>query len=263
MVNIIEVKNKLGNGATVPYVVWCDDGNTYVVKFPGNPEGEKALINEFIASNLCKYLNLPIMDYALINVKKENYKKEMEEDIIPISGTAFGTIYNADLLTILNAGMIAKTRNNNDAIKILIFDLLIGNYDRNKGNLMINSVSKELIMIDHSHIFGVGTLWDKYQLPRLTEEKFDISTLNKFNYINITDSLIKDKDFYCELNKFVQKVKNIKKEDIEKIMEKIPRDWKVSNTEKKLLIEYIMIRFSRINEILELLNLKGGDNSEF
>lgn len=46
-------------------------------------------------------------------------------------------------------------------------------------------------------------------------------------------------------------------------MEKIPSDWKVSNTEKKLLIEYIMIRFSRINEILELLNLKGGDNSEF
>lgn len=263
MINIIEVKNKLGNGVTVPYVVWCDDGNTYVVKFPGNPQGERTLVNEFIASNLCKYLNLPIMDYALINVKKENYKKDMMEDINPISGTAFGTIYNADLLTILNAGMIAKTKNNNDAIKILIFDLLIGNYDRNKGNLMINSVSKELIMIDHSHIFGIGTLWDKYQLPRLTEGKFDISTLNKFNYINITDSLTKNKEFYYELNKFVQNVKNIKKENIEKIMEDIPDDWNVSNIEKKLLIEYIMIRFNRINEILELLNLKGGDNNEF
>lgn len=75
MVNIIEVKNKLKNGVTVPYVVWCDDENTYVVKFPGNPEGKKTLINEFIASNLCEYLNLPIMDYALINVKKE--KKEL------------------------------------------------------------------------------------------------------------------------------------------------------------------------------------------
>ena len=71
LVNVVGIKNKLGNGCTIPYVVWCDDGNTYVVKFPGNEQGVKTLVNEFIASNLCEYLELPIFQYNLINVKKD------------------------------------------------------------------------------------------------------------------------------------------------------------------------------------------------
>lgn len=262
MVDIVEVKNKLGNGCTVPYVVWCDDGNTYVVKFPGNPQKEKALVNEFIASKLCDYLGLPIMEYNLINVKIENYNDEMIREIEPISGTAFGTIYDADLLTILNPGMIARTKNNYDAIKILIFDILIGNYDRNKGNLMINSISKKLIMIDHTHIFGLGTIWDEYQLPRLKTLKFDISSLNEFNYLNIINSVKYDSLFYEELNKFVLNVKNINIEYVKDIMNNIPADWNVSIKEKEMLLDYIMERFNRVDEVLELLDLKGGDSSE-
>ena len=34
------LKNKLGNGCTNPFVVWCDDGQTYIVKFPGNCQGK-------------------------------------------------------------------------------------------------------------------------------------------------------------------------------------------------------------------------------
>ena len=262
MINIVEVKNKLGNGCTVPYVVWCDDGNTYVVKFPGNPQEEKALVNEFIASRLCEYLNLPIMNYKLINVKEENYKEEMRQELKPIIGTAFGTIYDDKLLTILNSEMVANSQNNYDAIKILIFDLLIGNYDRNKGNLMINSVTKKLVMIDHTHIFGLGTIWDEYQLPRLTKLEFDISYLHEFNYMNIINSLKYDELFYDELNKFIQNVKNIKREYVDNIMNDIPKDWKITEKEKELLLEYIMYRFNKVDEILKLLNLKGGDSSE-
>ena len=262
MVDIIEVKNKLGNGCTIPYVVWCSDGNRYVAKFPGNPQGCKALVNEFIASRLCEYLNLPIMNYELINVKAEDYTNNMLEEMKPIVGTAFGTIYDDNLMITLNSDMISKSNNNYDAIKILIFDLLIGNYDRNKGNLMINPVSKKIIMIDHTHIFGLGTIWDIYQLPRLIDEKFDLNNLNSFNYSNLVNSLKYDETFYMELNKFIQKVKNISKEYINKIMEDIPNDWNVDKKEKELLTDYITKRFAKIEEILDIMNLKGGDNSE-
>lgn len=262
MINIVEIKNKLGNGCTIPYVVWCDDGNTYIVKFPGNEQGVKTLVNEFIASNLCEYLKLPIFDYKLINVKISDYNEKTKNEITPLEGTAFGTIYNDNALTILNSDMISKSVNRNDAVKILIFDILIGNYDRNKGNLMIDSISKKIYMIDHTHIFGLGTLWDQYQLPRIMTEKFEISTLNQFNYNNIVESIKKDEGFYNELNKFINKVKNINKVFIEDIMKKIPDDWKVSDVEKQLLVNYIYNRFNRVNEILSLLNIKGGDNSE-
>lgn len=262
LVNVVEIKNKLGNGCTIPYVVWCDDGNTYIVKFPGNEQGVKTLVNEFIASNLCEYLELPIFHYNLISVKKEDYNENTKDDIVPLEGTAFGTIYNDNALIILNSGMIAKSVNRNDAIKILIFDILIGNYDRNKGNLMIDSVSKKLYMIDHTHIFGIGTLWDEYQLPRLTKDDFEIDALNQFNYNNIIGSIKIDENFYSELHKFIKKVKNINKDFIENIMKKIPNDWNVSNKEKKLLVDYIYKRFNRVDEILNLLGIREGDNSE-
>ena len=262
LVNIVEIKDKLGNGCTVPFVVWCDDGKTYVVKFPGNEQGIKTLVNEFIASNLCEYLELPIFDYNLIKVKMSDYNDKTKNEIIPLEGTAFGTLYNDNALTILNSRMISKASNKNDAIKILIFDLLIGNYDRNKGNLMIDSISKKIFMIDHTHIFDLGTLWDEFQLPRLIVEKFDINKLNKFNFNNIIESIKIDEEFKNELNKFVKKVKNINREFIKNIMKNIPNDWNVSDKEKNLLIDYIYNRFNRVDEILDLLNIKGGDNSE-
>ncbi len=181
MVNIVEIKNKLGNGCTIPFVVWCDDGKTYIVKFPGNEQGVKALVNEFIASNLCEYLELPIFNYNLIHVKISDYNDKTKNDIVPLEGTAFGTIYNDNALTVLNSRMISKAKNKNDAIKILIFDILIGNFDRNRGNLMIDSISNKIFMIDHTHIFDLGTIWDEFQLPRLIDEKFNINNLNQFN----------------------------------------------------------------------------------
>ena len=262
MIEIVEIKNKLGNGVTIPYVVWCSDGKSYVVKFPGNPSGKRTLVNEYVSSRLCRILKLPIMDFQLINVKKENYIDSMKNDIEFLDGTAFGTVYDPDALPVLNPGLIAKTDNNNDAIKVLIFDLLIGNKDRNKGNLMINSYGKNLVMIDHTHVFSLETLWDEIQLPRFYYEKFSIDNLNKFNYVNIIESLNVNEVFYKELHKFIQDVKNIKECEIKSILNDIPDDWDVTEKEKKALMNYIINRFKRVDEILEMLNLEGGDNNE-
>ena len=90
----------------------------------------------------------------------------------------------------------------------------------------------------------------------------NINKLNKFNFNNIIESIKIDEEFNNELNKFVKKVKNINKEFIKNIMKNIPNDWNVSDKEKNLLIDYIYNRFNRVDEILDLLNIKGGDNSE-
>lgn len=262
MINIVEIKKKINNGCTTPYIVWCDDGKTYAVKFPGNEQGVKALVNEYIASNLCKYLELPILDYNLINVKISDYNEKTRGILKPIEGTAFGTVYNNNILPVLNPGIIAKSQNKNDAIKILIFDILIGNYDRNKGNLMIDSSSKKIIMIDHTHIFNLGTIWDENQLPRHINEKFDVSILHPFNYNNIIQSKKIDENFYKDLNNFIKRVKSINNEEIENIINDIPQDWNINEKEKKLLTEYIYNRFKRVDEILKILDIKGGDNSE-
>ena len=57
-------------------------------------------------------------------------------------------------------------------------------------------------------------------------------------------------------------VKNINIEYVKDIMNNIPADWNVSIKEKEMLLDYIMERFNRVDEVLELLDLKGGDSSE-
>ena len=56
--------------------------------------------------------------------------------------------------------------------------------------------------------------------------------------------------------------KNINIEYVKDIMNNIPADWNVSIKEKEMLLDYIMERFNRVDEVLELLDLKGGDSSE-
>lgn len=57
---------------------------------------------------------------------------------------------------------------------------------------------------------------------------------------------------------FVKKVKNISVDDLKKIIDEIPDDWDISDGEKRALIIYIYERFQRIDQALELLNLKEG-----
>ena len=65
---IVEIKNKLGNGCTIPFVVWCDDGKKYIVKFPGNEQGLKALVFD---------LGTILMNFNCQDLKKKftNYQK--------------------------------------------------------------------------------------------------------------------------------------------------------------------------------------------
>ena len=233
MKSIDRVLEKVGNGITIPYYVKCDDGNVYVVKFPGNCEGKKALINEFIASNLCKLLGLPIFPFELIHVSLQDYSPLMKDDVDFIEGTAFGTLYNENVLPVIGARYVKKSTNFFDATRILLFDLLMGNYDRNKGNLMIDSKTKQLFMLDHTHLFNLGTIWNETELYRIKNDLFDLKKLHPYNCAHLIEAISYRSSFDCQLQFFVKKVKNISVDDLKKIIDEIPDDWDISDGEKK------------------------------
>lgn len=92
----------------------------------------------------------------------------------------------------------------------------------------------------------------------LIGEKIDISGMSKFNYNNLSQCL-NDKNYITEVKEFINKIKLIKRNDIEKIVNSVPNDWNISNNEKKSLIDFLMDRISRIDEICNILNIEGGD----
>jgi hypothetical protein len=55
-------------GASQPWLVRCDDGESYVVKFQNNPQHARVLANEMLASRLAHLVGLPVAHPAFVEV---------------------------------------------------------------------------------------------------------------------------------------------------------------------------------------------------
>jgi hypothetical protein len=55
-------------GASRPHLVRCNDGESYVVKFRGNPQHVRVLANEMLAAQLAALIGLPVPPAARIDV---------------------------------------------------------------------------------------------------------------------------------------------------------------------------------------------------
>ncbi len=85
-------------GASQPWLVRCDDGASYVVKFQNNPQHARVLANEMLASRLAQRIGLPVASPAFVEVSGALLGSsphlifelgERREPILP--GTQFGS----------------------------------------------------------------------------------------------------------------------------------------------------------------------------
>ena len=58
----------LREGGSVPAIVEADDEGTYVVKFRGAAQGERASVAEIVAGELGRVLGLPVPGLVLIEL---------------------------------------------------------------------------------------------------------------------------------------------------------------------------------------------------
>ncbi len=57
-------------GASQPWLVRCEDGGSYVVKFQNNPQHARVLANEMLASRLGRLVRLPVATAAFVDVSR-------------------------------------------------------------------------------------------------------------------------------------------------------------------------------------------------
>jgi len=57
-------------GASQPWLVRCEDGDSYVVKFQNNPQHARVLANEMLASRLAQFVRLPVAPAAFVDVSR-------------------------------------------------------------------------------------------------------------------------------------------------------------------------------------------------
>lgn len=187
MLHVDQIIREMENGCTKPYLAKLSDGERIiyaVIKLKDNDQGVLTLINELISYYLAKELDvlIPLSGIAVID-------EYTDFGAFKVNSSSFGNCFFSEYIdksTIINNKIMRYVSNTDSYEKILLFDHLIYNKDRNKGNLLIyfGKGDKLLYIIDHTHVFKNQTIWDQNCLRQgMIENDFkDLEILNENRY---------------------------------------------------------------------------------
>lgn len=170
-------------GGAQAHLLETEDGGFYVVKFTGNPQHRRVLVNEWIASVILKYLQIASPDVSLIEITPDFLTKNSEvslrlgqRQIQVETGWHFGSRYPGDpaLISVydfLPDALLAQLHNLQDFAGCFVFDKWTCNAD-GRQSVFHRAETKTLgagssprrrgfraLMIDHGFIFN-GPHWD-------------------------------------------------------------------------------------------------------
>ncbi|MCW6094761.1 hypothetical protein LAV60_16425 [Clostridium sporogenes] len=261
MLHIDELKYPIGNGVTNP-IIGVSENKHYVIKTFNNIEGNKVLINELVSYLIAKKLKLPIPEASTCLVDKDTIIDRnvcnIEEFTTDCYGVGFCSEYIEKSTVISSTKMIKLAYNYKELIpKLMLFDHIIYNKDRNKGNLLLttNKQQKKLLLIDHSHVFNLEAIWDAMTLKQKIQE----SDFNDFNIMEGNEYLYSMFKDICKMDLWtfkdnIEYFKGILTKDFfYKIVEYIPEVWENNIVELEMLSEYLIYRFENIDKYANII----------
>jgi hypothetical protein len=140
----------LREGGSLPAIVEADDLGTYVLKFRGAGQGEKALVAEVIAGGIARALGLNIPELVFIEVDPELGRNEPDGEIQALIKASAGLNLGVDYLPgslAYDPGMLAIDPAL--AARIVWFDAFVTNVDRTARNTNMLLWHRQLYVIDH------------------------------------------------------------------------------------------------------------------
>ncbi len=261
MVKVLSINRFLGVGVTHPYVAQLEkDGEVFIgfIKLKNNPEGTLCLINELICYRLAKKLEI-LMPESGVAVIDEKTTDNTGEGLMKLE--SLGHCFYSRRLE-MAVPLNQKTMNlidNKDAYeKIIVFDHIIFNKDRNAGNVLLSAKKREkvLYIIDHTHVFKNEAIWDSNCLRQgikdndyLSEEILS-SCNGETYYLFAQDKPISLNSLTLVAEKFKQLCSS---SIIDDIVKDIPVDWPINDEMVEALKDYLLYRLDHINEICSMI----------
>lgn len=152
----------LREGGSLPGLVEADDLGTYVVKFRGAGQGRSALVAEVVSGELARRLGLPVPELAVLELDPAVGRLEPDEEVQDLLRASAGRNLAMDFLPgALGFDPLAHTVEPLLASRVLWFDALVSNVDRNWRNPNLLLWHKTLQLIDHG-----ATLFFAHDWPR-------------------------------------------------------------------------------------------------
>jgi hypothetical protein len=263
-VELIHIDNLLypiGNGVTVP-ILADSRGVNYVIKTYNNSQGNKILVNELLCYLIAKELELPIPNAKIGIIDNFTAIDNNVNDIVDFDNSCYGPCFCSQYLgnafNVSSHKMLSLCDNYQKIIcKIMLFDHLIYNKDRNKGNLLINSENKkrEIYIIDHSHTFNLESIWSSASLEQKIDDKdFEdewIMRNNGYLYGMFKSACKIDMILLKETVDFFKM--KLSCDFFDKIIEEIPELWENNKSELIGVSKYLKYRLKNIDYYINLI----------
>jgi hypothetical protein len=223
-------------GVSSPRLMEFNDRYLYVVKFKNNPKGLRVLVNEFVAGELARLLELPVAPFKVVQFSsKEKHSNSLRSLHDTNSGHQFCSQFIPHSFGLpKNPPPKHLISNRKDIVGLIFFDYWIANKDRHRNNILLKPLPNGtyyVYLIDHSHCFPGNYLWTKQSLQK-GPKKLKSRLVHHW-----VASLLEDR---YELEECIKKIMSIPKEKIAHIIFSIPEDWEVSPDERAALYHYLI-----------------------
>lgn len=203
----------LREGGSLPALVEADDEFRYVAKFRGAGHGTKALIAEFIGSELARAAGFRVPELVLLDIAPEFGITEGDEEIQDLLRGSEGL--NLGLHFLSGAMMWDVLSNHTDATtasRIVWLDALLTNIDRTVRNTNMLWWNRELWLIDHGASLYFHHAWSDSEMAALSPFPYvkDHALLSAASELEGADEFMRSR---------------LTDEVIDRVVDSIPQDW--------------------------------------
>ncbi len=211
--NLTRYITPLREGGSLPALAEADDGFKYVVKFRGAGHREKALIADFLGSEIARAAGLRVPEQVFLNLDEYFGQAEGDEEIQDLLkwsiGLNLGVHYLQGAMT-LDPYAIAVDEDL--ASRIVWLDTFITNVDRTVKNTNMLLWHSEIWLIDHGASFYFHHAWSDWEKSALTPFPYikDHALLHKATRMMEADAAIRSR---------------VTPEKLSEIVDGIPSDW--------------------------------------
>ena len=263
IIEVSQIIKIIPTGVTMPILCRLRNGDIAVVKYWRNRFGVRVLLNEFIGNKIAEEIGLTIPKYGLCHLSKEVIFETDTYGELEADNEGIG-VYSKYIsaTTPVTIGILSEI-SNHQAELLLLFDYIVNNKDRHKGNLLIDlSNAPRMVSIDNSHIL----LSSKREKHRALTDRFEaareLSTAIYLENRKIYDKLAFGLGFNnIKLIEEAERIKKVLDEGwIGELFSLIPEEWIVENMcdEIKAMRATISYRVKKLREIVDIIIEERG-----
>lgn len=218
-VDVVQYRQPLREGGSLPAIVQADDDLLYVLKFKGAGQGKKALIAELIGGELARAIGLKIPELVFMNLDDSFSKTEPDEEIQDLLKFSVGLNLGMSFLSgAITYDPLVSIADSETASKVVLLDSLITNIDRTAKNTNLLNWNKELWLIDHGASLYFHHNWATWK-----------ASASRSTFPMIKDHVLLERA--DNLTGAATSIKSmLNKAIIENIIAAIPEDWLTDET---------------------------------